>query len=47
MSEKDVEVTVDQNGAYLAKDFKFGKEGEQELLNFISKLLDFAKMNLF
>ena len=40
--QTDVEVAVDQNGAYLAKEFNFGKEGIKALLDFISKLLDFA-----
>ncbi len=41
--EYDVEVSSDAHGAYLSKEFNFGKEGEQELLDFIRKLLRYAK----
>lgn len=40
--EKDVKVSIDINGAYLSKDFKFGEKGEKELLKFIDKLIGFA-----
>ena len=40
--DKNVNVSIDGNGAYLSKDFEFGVEGEKQLLKFLDELLDFA-----
>lgn len=39
----DVQISIDQNGAYLSNNFRFGKDGEKKLLRFITKLLKYAE----